>query len=151
MDHWLEKRGGVFIAVYEGQCGRCSGSGRYEFELETEERARYPAIGRSTPSRIIDPGEFLWLSDRAASEVPVDVTGLSKKEIRVARSLMQRAIVTLEEVLKFIPEGADEVPDGAFFSDLGRSVRQESPERFRREEITTRLAYYRGGMSELEV
>lgn len=150
VDHWLEKRDGVFVAVYEGQCGRCSGSGRYEFELETRERARYPAIGGSTSSRIIDPGEFLWLSERGASEVPVDVTGLSKEELRVARYLMQRAVVMLEEVLKFIPEGADEVPESAFFSDLGRSLREESPERFHREEINTRLAYYHSGMAELE-
>ena len=68
----------------------------------------------------------------------------------MARYLMRRAIVTLEEILKFIPEGSDEVPESAFFSDLGRSPREESPERFRREEIIARLAFYRSGMRELE-
>ncbi|MFE3459971.1 hypothetical protein ACFXKD_20695 [Nocardiopsis aegyptia] len=150
VDDWLEKRDGVFVAVFDGRCSTCSGSGRYEFELETAELVRYPAIGGSTPSRIIDPGEFLWLSDRAASEVPVDVTGPSKEELGVAHGLMRRAIVTLEEVLKFIPEGDDEVPESAFSSDLGRSLREESPERFRREEITARLAFYRSGVRELE-
>jgi len=49
----------------------------------------------------------------------------------------------MEEVLKFIPEGAEEVPPSGFWSERGRKLRADSPRRFRRDELTTVRDGYR--------
>ncbi|MFI5731868.1 hypothetical protein ACIA49_17220 [Kribbella sp. NPDC051587] len=55
-----------------------------------------------------------------------------------------RASAALDEVLKFIPDGADAVPREAFASELGRAVYDAGPDRFARAE----LAYRRGLLAE---
>ncbi|MFL1426561.1 MULTISPECIES: hypothetical protein [unclassified Nocardiopsis] len=136
------------MATYRAHCANCSEAAVFEFEFVGGAPVPGGAIGGPEPSRIIDPGEFLWLSDRAASRVPVDLTGLTSEEMHVGRRIMKDAIALLEEVLKFIPEGADGVPSDAFFSDLGKTLDVTAPERFRRGDIEERLAGYRAGLAD---
>jgi hypothetical protein len=63
-----------------------------------------------------------------ASDVPTDdpTAGLNALSIAVA---------AMNEILKFIPAGAETVPDEAFWSERGRRVRDQEPGRFDRERL----------------
>ncbi len=145
-EHWLESRDGALVAVYQGSCPACGTRRRIEFSLADAQEVPAPAIGGETPSEIIDAGEFLLLSDRAAASVPVDLSGLTDRQLAVARERMTRAIVALQEVMKFIPSGADQVPESALRVADSRALYREHPERFTRTELNTRLRSYREGM-----
>ncbi len=133
---------GVLLSRYTGRCPRCGA--RREFLFELPEQIRAIALdgldfGGSDPSRLLDAGEWLAVSDRYAKRVPRTPGDLSI------------AIAALEEVLKFIPEGADRAPAGAFRSAQGRAVRDAEPGRFRRARLEAAGEVYRelrgGGVS----
>ena len=56
---------------------------------------------------------------------------------------MSRAVNALQEVLKFIPPGADQVPADALFSAAGKQVCLAEPGRFRRARLEAVLGGYR--------
>lgn len=123
---------GSFISVYEGACSGCGRQWRAAFILP----ASLPVvglIGGREPSQIIDPGEWLWLSDR-------DASGAAGPE---APALLDRAAAAAEEAAKFIPAGADRVPGNAFRSTLGRAMRDAVPGRFLKTDLDERARLYR--------
>ena len=56
---------------------------------------------------------------------------------------MALAIGALVEVLKFIPRGADAVPEESISSDLGRKVYASEPGRFGRARLEAVIGAYR--------
>lgn len=123
--------------VYAGFCTGCGAAREYVFDLPERETAPrgWPTFGGPEPSLLIDAGEWLWVADHVASGVP-------PAPEEAARALaMARAAV--EEVLKFVPDGADRVPDEAFWTDRGRSVRTREPGRFRVERLLVVRDTYR--------
>ncbi|MFF1822401.1 hypothetical protein ACFVWG_34185 [Kribbella sp. NPDC058245] len=132
----LAEQDGQQVAIYEGDCPECGRARRFEFALPAEPTTG-PAYGGSEPSTIIDAGEFLWYSDRV-TEAAAEGAGAQ------ARSAVDTAIAALDEVLKFIPDGADAVPREALTSELGKAVYDAGPDRFARAE----LAYRRGLLAE---
>lgn len=143
--HHLDDRDGILVSVYEVRCPDC-GIRSFEFTLP-ERPLQAGEVGGLVPSTIIDPGEFLWLSDRAAAAVPVDLAQLPSEARPGVVAALRRASSTLAEVLKFIPAGSDEVPREAFTSTLGQRLTRDMPERFRRDELEERLAAYRHHLS----
>jgi hypothetical protein len=135
--HRLVTRDDTLCARYQGRCLGCGKSLEYLFALH-EEIAAPTAFGGTTPSTIIDAGQYMAASERAAKQVqmdgPID---------QPARSLLTRAIACLDEVIKWIPVGEDQVPVSAFFTSEGRRVYLEDPGRFRRERLLAVLAAYR--------
>lgn len=125
---------GVLASRYTGICPRCGAQRRYEFRLP-EEILQPPAdgvrFGGPEPSEILDPGEWLAYADDMARRVPADRSHLAGEEARAARHALASAVAALDEVLKFVPDGADEVPAVAFWSGTGRAVRDREPGRFR--------------------
>jgi len=85
-------------------------------------------FGGPEPSELLDAAEWLWVADLTASRVPVN-------DQRAAWRALAIATAAMEEILKFIPAGAGEVPEGAFWSRRGRRVRAEEPGRFERERL----------------
>lgn len=79
-------------------------------------------------------------SERAARQVQVDRATDQKMS---AKAFLARAIAYLDEVVKWIPVGADEVPASAFFTSEGLRIYREDPGRFRRERLLAVLAAYR--------
>jgi hypothetical protein len=147
-NHWLEERDGVFVSVYEGNCPRCGRHRKFEFALaEDHDIPPEPAFGGNQPSQLIDPGQFLRISDEAAHRVPVNLDDLPRERWAAARSDMLYAIAALEEVAKFIPEDADIVPEEVFTSEIGRAMYQANPELFSRAQIDDGLRSYREGMA----
>ncbi|MDF2706786.1 hypothetical protein AB0C18_08875 [Nonomuraea muscovyensis] len=123
--------------AYAGTCADCGAGREYVFGLPERETAPkgWPTFGGPEPSQLIDAGEWLWVADQWASSVPPDPE-------EGARALaMARAAV--EEVLKFVPDGADRVPDQAFWADRGLRVYTAEPGRFRVERLLVVKDAYR--------
>jgi hypothetical protein len=115
--------GDALCSRYAGPCRQCGRLREFVFVLP---EALPPvtaqlAYGGSEPSRLLDPGEWLAVAD---ADPP-------------------SARAAIEEVLKFLPEAADRVPDDAFHSARGRAVRDAGAERFRRDRLETALAELR--------
>jgi hypothetical protein len=86
------------------------------------------SYGGDEPSRLLDPGEWLELADEHAARTPA--------------ALRDRAIAraALEEVMKFLPPGADRIPDDVFVTDRGRAMLSATPDRFARDQLEAQLA-----------
>lgn len=52
------------------------------------------------------------------------------------------------EALKFLPEGAEEVPESGVWSELGAQARAQNPELLRRGKLVEDLEYYRGTLDD---
>ena len=127
-DRWLVR--------YTCICARCGRQREVVFR-QPASPAR-PAVGGwsvgDEPSQLLDAGEWLWVSDMFAG-APAEVDGLDREEAARAREDLAAAGGALDEVVKFLPAGADEVPDSAFWTERGRQVWQAEPGRFRRERL----------------
>jgi hypothetical protein len=98
-------------------------------------------------SRLLDAGEWLLVSDLCAQAGSVPAG--SDQERAEVRESMAIAAAAVAEVLKFVPSGADEVPDSAFWSDRGRTVREQEPGRFRRRRLDIVGDTYRDALDRL--
>jgi hypothetical protein len=137
--HALEQRDGHLVSVYEGPCQRCGTARRFEFQV-TGDHPPPPAYGGETPSSIVDPGEFLASSQRAAAVVPAHPAHLEVDRLADAYDAIEVAVAGVVEVLKFVPDGADAVPETAFTSAAGRRMYVGDPARFRRDRLALELA-----------
>lgn len=142
-DHEIVTGNGWLVSIYTGECGRCGEPRGFEFALAPEPSPPPPALGGSKPSSIIDPGEFLSTAQRLAAGVPPDPARVDDEEFHAVRDALAFAVASVEEVLKFVPDGADAVPEDAFHSELGRRLYRQSPEQFDRRRLAEILAGYR--------
>jgi hypothetical protein len=132
---------------YSGACAGCGTPREFVFRLPAE--AALPPAGRVSfggpePSQLLDPGEWLAVADGYAAQAPADPAGLTPEQARHGRAVLDRAAAALDEVLKFVPEGGESVPEGAFFSDRGREVFAREPGRFRGNRLTAVRDVYAG-------
>jgi hypothetical protein len=127
------------VSVYAGICPGCGQPWSEAFAIPASP-ATAGSIGGAAPSAIIDPGEWLFLSDQAAG-IPVADGPASPGD----SARLTLAATAAEEAAKFIPPGADRVPDGAFTSSLGRAMHAADPGRFRKADLDDRARLYRGG------
>lgn len=137
--------GDVLASRYTGACPRCGNQRGYEFRLPDDvlpPPADSVRFGGPDPSRLIDPGVWLWYSEVAAGQVATDRSGLDGQAERTARHALATALAAIEEVLKFIPPDASSVPVAAFTSIDGRSVYDREPGRFTRDRLTAVRDYY---------
>ncbi|GAB1640875.1 hypothetical protein [Krasilnikovia sp. MM14-A1259] len=130
---------------YTGTCPRCGATRDYTFRLPAEP---VPAAGFSyggaEPSELIDPGEWLTVSDAYADQAPAQAAGLSPDQARHAQAVLARAVAALDEVLKFIPDGAEAVPESAFVTGPGQEAYRREPGRFRRDRLAAVRHAYAG-------
>jgi hypothetical protein len=138
-EHRLEDHEGALVAVFEGTCPRCGRVRSFVFRMDDRLPPAPPEFGGPEPSSIIDPGEFLWISDEVSTDNGLRMLGTPPAEHRKFRPAAEYAIAALEEVAKFLPEGADRVPAERFTSERGRALHARSPHRFSREEIDASL------------
>ncbi|NUP03160.1 MAG: hypothetical protein HOW59_35090, partial [Nonomuraea sp.] len=82
-----------------------------------------PTFGGAEPSELLDAGEWLWVADLTASDVPVHDRAEARRVLRIATA-------AVEEVVKFVPPGAEAVPDDGFWSERGLGMRTAEPGRF---------------------
>ncbi|MGP4105108.1 hypothetical protein [Nonomuraea sp. KM90] len=124
-DSGLVSADGALANRYAGTCGECGSPREYLFGLPERPvmPAGYPTFGGGEPSQLLDAGEWLWVADLTAGNVPVDDEAEARRTLAVASA-------AVEEVVKFIPPGANEVPDDGFWSQRGQEVRAAEPGRF---------------------
>ncbi|MBA3410063.1 MAG: hypothetical protein H0U15_04305 [Geodermatophilaceae bacterium] len=91
-------------------------------------------FGYGGQSELLDAGEWLFVADRCARVAPGRVTP-GTEEARVARQQVATAEAAMGEVLAFVPEGEDMVPDEAMRTVRGRSVYDARPGRFYRDRL----------------
>lgn len=125
---------GVLCSRYAGPCRNCGRPRTFVFELTERVRPAPPGhidFGGADPSRLLDPGEWLAVADHHAQ-----LDRGTRDDLDVARA-------AIEEVMKFVPEGAERIPDDAFYTEQGRAMRDAEPDRFRRASLEATLASYR--------
>jgi len=134
-DHGLVSVEGELVSYYEGRCAACGAERRYLFGLPRREviPTGFPTFGGPEPSELLDAGEWLWVADLTAGSVP---EGGERQALSIARA-------AVEEVIKFVPPGRDEVPEEAFWSERGRAVRAAEPGRFRLDRLLVVRDTYR--------
>ena len=140
---------GELVSVYEGECSGCGGGRKFEFVLPDAivPPTRPMSYGGDDASQVLDPGEFLHVSDLYAVRIPASPEEVSPEHRAGARLGLETAIAALREVLKFVPGGTDAVPESAFTSELGRSVYAKEPGRFRKLRLEAVLGAYTGLLS----
>jgi hypothetical protein len=131
------EREGELVVVYQGDCPGCGRSRRFEFRIPAEPVAG-PAYGGQEPSEIVDAGEFLWYSDRATEQAFRLSADSDDAAVARGRSALEVAIAALDEVLKFVPAGADAVPRDVIASEVGQAVYDADPDRFGRDALLAR-------------
>jgi hypothetical protein len=137
---------GVLASRFAGPCPGCGQAREFVFRLPDEillpdpDRVRFGRDGE--PSELIDAGEWLWVADQIARAVPADLSGLDEPDRTRARTDLSAAVAAMDEVLKFLPEGADAVPELACWTERGRLLYEAEPARFRRSRLAARRASY---------
>jgi hypothetical protein len=129
---------GELAVCYDGICAGCGVEREFVFALPQREvmPEGWPTFGGPEPSQLLDAGEWLWVSDLTAGNVPTNDQNAARQALVMARA-------AVEEVMKFIPDGHERVPDHAFWSELGRQVRDAEPARFQRERLEVVRDTYR--------
>ncbi|MEV0232508.1 hypothetical protein [Nonomuraea sp. NPDC050786] len=121
---------------------------------EAEAAARYEKLIFGTGlSELIDPGQWVLVAATYASRAlegglffaadPSDAAGFD----RVAAD-WRFAADAVAEALKFFPEGAAELPLDAFWTEMGRSLRESQPDRITRRKLESDLAFYRQSLDD---
>lgn len=121
---------GRTVRPFTGTCSRCGreresafcGPGLLESSQPPE---RFTGFGGPEQSSLVDAGAWLWVAERSMEDV--EESSLQSDSDSDALAV---AVAAVDEVLKFVPEGSDHVPDEAFWTDHGRTVRAGDPERF---------------------
>ncbi|MFI7450723.1 hypothetical protein ACIBQX_24725 [Nonomuraea sp. NPDC049714] len=116
---------GELVNRYVGVCGQCGERREYLFGLPDRPVAPqgYPTFGGDEPSQLLDAGEWLWVADLTAGNVPAHDPDEAHRALAIAAA-------AIEEIVKFIPPGQDETPADAFWSDRGHEMRTAEPGRF---------------------
>lgn len=126
--------GELLCSEYTGPCQGCGTVRRVRFALSDEPR---PAsrngvdYGGDEPSELLDPGQWLFVADRYATKTPA-----SRDDVDVAQA-------AVGEVLKFLPEGVEELEASAFWTPLGLCTYHAEPGRFRRARLVAVREAYR--------
>jgi hypothetical protein len=130
---------GDLASRYQGRCPRCDTEREFLFRIPEEilfplgDRVRY---GDDRPSELIDAGGWMWLSDHISAPIPAEPAKLPTDMWESCRYDLTAAVAAVEEALKFVPAGADQVPLDALWTDVGRQVYQRRPGRFLRGVLT---------------
>jgi Fe-S cluster biogenesis protein NfuA len=137
------------VLTYEGECTGC-GRGRYfEFSVPADADSvpgpdpletgyGFPGDG---PSELLDPAQF-WLfgaeSARAADLLAADAPGHVWRDGEnwdAMTELLATSVAAFQEVLAFVPPGADRVPGAAFRTPSGRVLLRQDPGIFLRDRL----------------
>jgi hypothetical protein len=135
LEDWDDKLVAVYLCVLDGE--------PRTFWFESPENPLIEGFGGDEPSQIIDPGQFLLHANRLAKSVPGDPSDLDSSAHSIAAQRLDEAADSIDEVIKFIPEGEHKVPEDAFFTPLGKVTYMQEPGRFRRSRLEAVAQTYR--------
>ena len=95
------------------------------------------------PSHVIDPGEWLGVSDlygQRAEEVLADENFGEPEDIGEVYYALAARVSALDEILKFMPANAEIMPEWLCRSITGRAVFEANPNRFSRDALLAERA-----------
>jgi uncharacterized protein YjbI with pentapeptide repeats len=124
--------------VLRAPCPRCRTPRELAFEIEAPVQAKVLPLhlGGSEPSRILRPVQLIEELDRLAPLVVWDAAASDDNAATV-----ERAATCLIELVKFIPDDGDAIPDAALDAP-GRADRRARPERYQRGWLVDERARY---------
>ncbi|WP_336204543.1 hypothetical protein [Nonomuraea sp. LPB2021202275-12-8] len=121
-------------------------------EAEAAAREQELTFG-SGRSELIDPGQWVLVAATYASRAlegglffaadPSDAEGFG----RVAAG-WRFAADAVAQALEFFPEGGAELPLEAFWTEMGRALRESQPDRLSRRKLESDLAFYRQSLDD---
>lgn len=138
------------VKVFEGPCPRCGAARQFLFIVPEVPFFAAVGYGGPEPSAILDAGQFLTESDRWVRSVPASTAGLDEAARKQALARMAWGVAAMEEVIKFIPPGADAMPEAALLSSESVRHVRELPGQFRRLRLEARLQAYREILGKLQ-
>lgn len=141
--HALLVRDGVRLWQYDAACAGCGTSRQFEFRAPVGPVPAYPAFGGSSPSQLLDAGQFLRIATMVADQIPADPADLPARDVDEAYQAISIAVAAVEEVLKFIPAGHTRVPRDALWEMQSLVEHDARPDRFVRRQLMAILGAYR--------
>ena len=142
------------VLVYEI---RCESGKLLEFEFEDgglpdakPGLRRKVEFGGASPSLLIDAGEWMKVADRHQAKAPKSVAGLSERARRDAKRDMQIAVAALQEVMKFLPAGADRVSSTSLLNARGKAYFNKDVRRFQRSALQAQLEDFQARLRRYE-
>lgn len=140
---------GLQLVTYAGACVSCERPRKFTFILPLVDQAEEDAFSTPAqpPSELLDAGEW-WiasvaiggLAEAIAEAVDPTTTWLDRDSWEEMASLLARSVTSCDEVLNFIPDGTDRVPEDAFRTATGRNALRADPAVFDRSVLVTARA-----------
>jgi len=147
LDSVLFSDGSQLIRRYAGACAACGSAREFLFRVPAQPLPPapdgYARFGGPEPSELLDAGEWIELSDAYGQGYPADPALIPPADLPRVRRRLAYALAGLDEAAKFVPPGADTVPEGALWTDSGRALWQHDPDRFRLSVIDAYRGTYR--------
>jgi uncharacterized protein YjbI with pentapeptide repeats len=134
---------GRYFAIVS--CPDCRSSRKLSFRMRSHPPSpslERHELGGSEPSSVIRPVQFVEELDRVSAGVVCEPEKLAPGEWYANLSAIYQASICIVELLKFIPDGADSVPDSAH-DKTGRADALTRPEKYRRARLASELDRYR--------
>jgi hypothetical protein len=129
-----------------------SAVGEVQVLYRTEEAARLSearfGLGNSL---LLDAGDWVQLAAvwaRRAQAADFAYTGQPGQDRQAVELNWEFARDAMAEALKFLPDGADEVPDEGFWTELGLRIHAQDRELFTRAKLTEDYEFYRDMLSD---
>jgi hypothetical protein len=142
----LSVEGGATVHTYECHSSDAPAPRRFRFVVR-DPGAPLGAEGPLEPSTIVTPDQFDRWSAMLAKKVPADLRSLPEARRVFAAADLALAIACLEEILKFIPWSANEVPASAFTTEVGRRAHEAQRFHFTRSRLDAVIAAYRRSLT----
>jgi hypothetical protein len=129
-----------------------SSVGDVEVPFRTEDEARKlgERFGLGV-SLLLDAGAWVALASvwaRRALAAEPEYTGQPGQSRERVEVNWEFARDGMAEALKFLPDGAAEIPADAFWTELGVRTHEQNPELFTRARLTEDYEYYRGTLED---
>jgi hypothetical protein len=124
---------------FTGVCPGCGRAREFTLAMPAEAEPRPDVVFGDGPrnSRVIDPGEWVSVSDRYGERVDelLSDSEFDAGDVEVVQYALSARVSALDEVLKFLPARANDVPEWLFRSVTGRAVFEAAPARFGRDAL----------------
>jgi hypothetical protein len=138
---------GDLASRYAGPCPRCGSQREFMFRIPQDvvlPDPEHPTFGEDHPSQLVDAGQWLWFADLMARGTPAEPSDrMTPQQRRQARHDLLLAAAAIDQVLLFLPEGGDTVPESAVWTQSGHRVYTAEPGRFHRRRLEVVRRTYR--------
>ncbi|OLE29397.1 MAG: hypothetical protein AUG44_04295 [Actinobacteria bacterium 13_1_20CM_3_71_11] len=140
------------VVRYLGNCSRCGQFRGFILEIVNppdDEDLPFAFGYGAEPSTLIDAGIWLVVAQQLA-EGAHEASVAGDEAAPLAHELMVSTAAAVDEIVKFLPDDAEAVPDEAFWTEGGRAARRAAPDWFTRAYLVVLQAERWDAVKELE-